>query len=205
MSLLFDPSTRVSGERSSSVPLGSPGLPSQQQLALSVHEFKSSLQVSDQRAREIERNTREQRHSSEWYSVRRYRLTASHFGEIFHRKADTPPNALVVRLLEPRPFTSPAMEWGVNHETEAIQAYIQHQQHSGHHGLTVCGVSFHVSQRHPFIGASPDGGVYDPSSDQPYGFLEVKCPYSHRDHTPTEACTDRSFFPVLWKQSKMRM
>lgn len=71
----------------------------------------------------------------------------------------------------------------MKHEAEAIQAYIQHQQRNGHDGLTVCSVGFHVSPSHPFIGASPDGGVYDPSADQPYGFIEIKCPYSHRNHT----------------------
>jgi len=37
-------------------------------------------------------------------------------------------------------------------------------------------------------GARPDGAVHDSSAtDRPYGFLEVKCPYSHRDRTPAEA------------------
>lgn len=129
--------------------------------------------------------------------MRRYRLTASRFGEIFHRKIDTPPDALVMRLLNPSQFTSPATEWGIRHEAKAIQEYIQHQQHNGHDGLTVCSVGFHVCRSHPFLGASPDGGVYDPSSDQPYGFLEVKCPYSHRHDTPTEACADRGFYCIL--------
>ncbi len=61
---------------------------------------------------------------------------------------------------------------------EAIQAYIdiQHQQRNSHDELAVYCVGFYVSHSHPFIGASPDGGACDPSSDQPYGFMEVKCP-----------------------------
>ena len=43
------------------------------------------------------------------------------------------------------------------------------------------------------MGASPDGCVYDPSVDEPYGFLEVKCPHSHRDKTPFEACSNATF------------
>ena len=35
--------------------------------------------------------------------------------------------------------------------------------------------------------------MYDPSTEKPYGFLEVKCPYSQRDKTPTEACHDSKF------------
>ena len=38
------------------------------------------------------------------------------------------------------------------------------------------------------MGASPDGAVYDPShKDAPFGFVEIKCPYSVRDLTPIEA------------------
>jgi len=79
----------------------------------------------------------------------------------------------------------------VKNEALAIQAYIQHQQCNGHDGLTVCKVGFHVSRSHPFLGASPDGGVYDPSCEQPYGFIEVKCPYSrHRDFAVTKTKKD---------------
>ena len=45
-----------------------------------------------------------------------------------------------------------------------------------------------------FLGASPDGAVYDPSSaQQPFGFVEIKCPYSHRHASPAEACNMSSF------------
>ena len=32
--------------------------------------------------------------------------------------------------------------------------------------------------------------MYDPSnSEQPFGFIEVKCPYTHTEHSPLEACS----------------
>lgn len=68
--LLFNPSARVRMKQSSLVPLESPELPSRQQLEMTVSHFRSSLQVAEQRAREVERNTWEQHLSSEWYSVR---------------------------------------------------------------------------------------------------------------------------------------
>lgn len=105
-----------------------------------------------------------------------------------------------MQLLKPHQFTAPAIEWGVKREAEAIQ--LQQQHRNGHDGLTVCSVGFHVSHSHPFLGATPDSSVYDPSGDQPYGFLEVKCPYSHRNHTPTEACSDKSFYCTLETTNK---
>lgn len=56
VSLLFDPSTRVCMEQSSA-PLGLPDLPSQQQLEQTVSHFKTSLRVSEERARLIEQNS----------------------------------------------------------------------------------------------------------------------------------------------------
>ncbi len=53
---------------------------------------------------------------------------------------------------------------------------------------------FLVCESHPFLGATPDGTVYDPSNtQQPFRFLEVKCPYSQRDHTPIEAYASSGF------------
>ena len=51
-----------------------------------------------------------------------------------------------------------------------------------------------ISESYPFLSATPDGSVYDPSCrEQPYGFLEVKCPYSKRNVTPEDACASPDF------------
>ena len=44
----------------------------------------------------------------------------------------------------------------------------------------------------------PDGAVYDPSnSEQPFGFVEIKCPYSARETTPYEAAQSSGFFCIV--------
>ena len=97
-------------------------------------------------------------------------------------------------MLKPRQIISLAIDWGIQQEPKAIEAYKKHQNDIGHSGLTVCPVGFIVSLTYPFLGASPDGGAHDPSSTQyPFGFVEVKYPYNHRDDTPFEACSDPSF------------
>ena len=56
---------------------------------------------------------------------------------------------------------------------------------------------FHV-RRLSFLGKTPDGIVYDLlSSSYPLGLLEVKYPYSHRDHSPSEACAIPGFCSQL--------
>lgn len=58
-----------------------------------------------------------------------------------------------------------------------------------------CGLVINPS--FPFLGASPDGKVYDPSVDIKEGILEIKCPFKYRDETPVEACSHPDFFCEL--------
>ena len=89
-----------------------PKLPSKAELQYRVQEFKKSLELPPEKTREIEQNTRNQHNSPLWFSVHRYRLTASYFGTIYCRKNDTPPQALVLQILGTKQVTAPALEWG---------------------------------------------------------------------------------------------
>ena len=192
VSVLFDPSIRY--WRSEQQEKSTPQLPTSSRLQYSIDEFLKSLQMSEDEIRKVERDTNEQRNSSHWYNARRYRLTASRFGEVFHRKVDTRPDALVLRLLQQKQFFSPAIEWGIKQEPTAVAAYIQYQHDNGKSELTVASMGFTICQQYPFLGATPDGGVYDPTNVQhPFGLLEVKCPFIHKEHTPIEACSDSKF------------
>ena len=53
---------------------------------------------------------------------------------------------------------------------------------------------FLINPLYSFLGASPDGAVYDPSNaDEPFGFMEIKCQYSLRNLTPMEAAHTPGF------------
>ena len=72
VSLLLDSTTQVwngIGDKEESLP---PSLPSLDQLKKTVEEFKKSLVVTQEKSREIERITHDQRNSSVWFDVRRY-------------------------------------------------------------------------------------------------------------------------------------
>ena len=56
---------------------------------------------------------------------------------------------------------------------------------------TVSGVI--ISCTHPFLGASPDACMYDPSNADPFGFAEIKCSFKYQDTTPTHAATNKDF------------
>ena len=170
-----------------------PVLPTKKELRVRVEEFKKSLCMSTHQLREIEQSTREQSQSSLWHSVRRYRITALYFGSIFCRKPTTPPQSLVLQILGAKPFTSAAAEWGKRNEVVALEQYKKSQHYSGHHGLYYSPSGFVVCESHPFLGASPDAVVHDPTDPSPFGLAEVKCPYSFRNQTPFEAAESRDF------------
>ena len=190
ISLLFDERHSQSGNLHADT-----SLPSTPAVKETVEAFKESLWMSPSQLRHIELSTGTQRNSPEWYSIRKYRITASRFGEILHRHLDTPPDRLVLSILQLRKFSSLATTWGIENETKAIQAYMDHKRSCGVDTFVVAPCGFFVCESHPFLGATPDGAVHDPSATyQPYGFLEVKCPYSHRNHTLAEACEMPGFF-----------
>ena len=43
------------------------------------------------------------------------------FGEVFRRRVDTPPDALVLRIIEPKQFVSPSTEYGKRMESTALE------------------------------------------------------------------------------------
>ncbi len=63
-----------------------------------------------------------------------------------------------------------------------------------------------INPNYCFLGASPDGAVYNPSNTlEPYGFLEVKYPYSARNQTPAEACHIEGFYCTLNSEKSLQL
>ena len=85
----------------------------------------------------MERSTREQRHSLLWFSARRYRIMSSVFGSVFKRRPDTPPDNLVLSIIQPRNFSSAATQYGIENEPNAIREFVAYQQSHGHPLLSV--------------------------------------------------------------------
>ena len=74
----------------------------------------------------------------------------------------TPPDALVLSIMQPRCFSSAATAWGIQNEPIAIRAYLAHQHQQMKSGVTVQSTGFIISRTYPYLGASPDGSVMTP-------------------------------------------
>ena len=105
--------------------------------------------------------------------MRQYRITSSLFGNIITQRAITPPDSLVLRIIQPRSFSTAATRYGIEDEQVASKNYITYQQSHGHPELAASASGFIINPAYPFLGASPNGAVYDPSnSQQPFGFVD---------------------------------
>ena len=93
------------------------------------------------------------------------------------RRSESPPDSLVLRIIQQQRFSSQALEWGIKIEPYAIEAYKKYRRAAGCTDLIVSASGFIISLSYPFLGATPDGAIYDPSSpDEPYGFFGGEMP-----------------------------
>lgn len=83
ISLLFDCKFRRTTEES--ILPSSHNIPTNDNLKDTITAFKKSLDVTQEQARDIERNTHDQCLSALWFKVQRFRITASLFGSVFSR------------------------------------------------------------------------------------------------------------------------
>ena len=117
----------------------------------------------------------------EWFKDRCGCLTASRAAAVLNRRKDGKPTAAYAELIDTLVCervtgdvqgigTTAAMQWGVDHEDEAREAYEEMT------GELVGLVGFVPHPELEYFGASPDGLVGDD------GLLEIKCPYSSQKH-----------------------
>ncbi|XP_064473615.1 uncharacterized protein LOC135388167 [Ornithodoros turicata] len=153
-----------------------------------------SLCVTPAAAREVEKNTRQQRNSKTWLKERSARLTASNFGAVFKR-ATWSRKGLDNMLAQKDISRVRAVKYGVENEDTARDRY-KAVLHSLDRNITVSPCGLLVPPSQPWLGATPDGIVFDPKEETPHGILEIKCPYSLRSASLHDL-SEEAFFSVV--------
>ena len=141
-----------------------------------VHGFHNLdltfITLSLEDASKLECDTREQSGSAKWKLERAKRITASQFGQVFKRKAAVTEKFLK-ELFEGKTIQTSAMKYGLTNEIRAAKAYLDSGNNTK---LYKSGLV--VNPAFCWLGASPDGVVYDPSMEEnPFGLFEAKCPF----------------------------
>ena len=73
--------------------------------------------------------------------------------------------------------------------------YITHQQQLKHPEVSLTNCGLFVSMENPWLAATPDSTVQDPSEQSSTsGLFKIKSPYSKRDMTLSQACSGGSSF-----------
>ena len=114
-------------------------------------------------------------------------------GKIAKRRVTTKVGPSVQQLLNTKFQGNSATNWGIFREEDSNKGYLRIRRESSPNiSISKCGLV--VSVTNPWLGASPDGLVHDPTSDPPGGLVEFKNPYTARNMTLDEAVsTVKSF------------
>lgn len=140
--------------------------------------------------------------SDEWFEIRKGKVTASRIGDILNQLRNGNWAAsrknyaaqLVTERLDgklPEPFTNEAIQWGIDQEPFACEAYTLKT------GNEVQEIHFIDHPTIPFAGASPDGLVDED------GLLEVKCPTTatHIETLLADEIPEKHKYQMLWQMA----
>ena len=159
--------------------------------------------MNHEQAQKLEEATRNLHQSKLWFKYRAGRVTASHLKAAVHTDVTQPSQSLIKQICYPesRGGTSEAQEWGLKNEKTARDTYCSSVKKK-HLNFTMSSSGLVVHPEHPHLGASPDGVVSCDCCG--LGVLEIKCPFSCKNKSFTEAsrndpqfcltkCEDSSF------------
>ncbi|KAJ8368736.1 hypothetical protein SKAU_G00087640 [Synaphobranchus kaupii] len=130
--------------------------------------YLRSLSVTLSQSHNIEEATRCQSATPEWHSLRKERVTASTFRQVSHVGPSAADN-LAERIIRGTRQTA-IMKRGLDLEAGALKDYATLKNMNSRK----CGLVIHPDA--PWLGASPDGVVYDPLERPSFGLVEMKCP-----------------------------
>ena len=169
------------------------------------HYLPSKERISPERIREIAKATIGQRENPLWQEYRRNRLTASQFGKAIRsidafvrRGRDDFLQELRNEVMQRKKFeTNEAMQWGIDHEKDAIQEYEKRT------GKKVIETGIWIFPD-GYLAASPDGIVVDADNPDKYlGIVEVKCPARVKDIIINHDCQWHGHLNYLDKNNQL--
>lgn len=149
------------------------------------------MSLSD--AQLLETRTVQQNKCSIWHQSRLKRLTSSEFGKIINRRILPTPSFVKSLFSEQNLQAVPSISHGVRNESLARSLYVKKLKKRLGHDIEVYACGFVVNPGLPFLGASPDGKVLDKSERDPFGLLEIKCPFKFRNSNIKDAALSSEF------------
>lgn len=130
-------------------------LPSDISIDQQAHLDKLTITLEE--AHELEQSTRQQSASTKWLASRVGRVTASRFGDVLLRQS-APSSSFLKSFLEIKEYSAlpVQLKHGRDSEAKARNAYIDNTGRA----VRECGLV--INPTLPWLGASPDGLIFDP-------------------------------------------
>ena len=156
--------------------------------------FVDHLIIDTNDAHSLEKRTVQQSECTEWLNEHKVRLTASSFGKVYFR-VQRPSDAMMKNIFLSKDLSNvKAIVHGKLKESAARSIYAKKMQ-KRYPGFLVFDSGLWIPLSLPYLGASPDGKVFDPAAtDNLYGLLEIKCPFTKRAETLEQAAMDPGFY-----------
>ena len=171
--------------------------------ALMREYYLANVKVSEAKCEELKLKTAGQGKCDNslqvWLAERRKRITASNVGCIAKRRATTKVNSTVKKLLYTKFEGNTATKWGILQEESTNTRYLEEKRKSPEISTSQSGLV--ISLANPWLAASPDGLVYDPTENLPHGIVEFKNPYSVRNSTLREAAINKKGFCLVYNET----
>ena len=154
--------------------------------------IKMELTISKDQQSAVEKATKMQANSKDWFLFRAGRITASKVYNVCHTDVALPSQSLIKSICYPESyrFSSVATSWGCDHEKIAREMY-ETDLKDGHKNVVIEDSGLHISIKNPFLGASPDALVACDCCGE--GCLEIKCPFCSKDQFIFEAAENKKF------------
>ena len=116
------------------------------------------MQISQEEAAKIEKETRDQDNSTKWFLLRAGRITASVMKDACRTNQENPAKSLIKKICYKNKFRSIATDWGCMHEDEARAAYVDLVSKE-HQNFSIKTSGLIINPCWPYIGASRDSIV----------------------------------------------
>ena len=168
------------------------------------NNFLQTLMITHTESHIIEKSTRKQRESKEWQQYRKNRLTSTPAHKVFIRKKNFDMEAK--QLHNSKPFheqcVKQALNHGINNEDAAKEKYCFIMNYRLMRNVKIREVGIIIQTKLFWLGASPDGVIFDKQNIPHIGLLETKCPYTKRNSSIEDIVNDNKFYIGLTPDGK---
>lgn len=136
--------------------------------------------MTDEKAKLIEAGTKMQSKSRAWHEERKWRITASKFGDVVKATKRRKMSLMCKSIFSPKDLKGKAVLHGRKYESRALKKLEEEKEVH----VKPCGLF--VAPKYPFLAATPDGLTDD-------FLVEVKCPYKGRNEAIRKSAVFFSF------------